>query len=180
MLFIFDLDNTLVVTYETQPLSGVARRLRILVEQGYRLAVATNQAGLAWRVAKMDAKFPDPESLARRFLAIAEALPPLMRAPWFVAIGDGRLSLSEAAYAALVDDLRMAAEPLEVHVSARADWRKPEPGMLLAACERHQMAPSEAIYVGDVATDAEAAAAAGMDFAMAVEFFVVECSGPAD
>lgn len=39
---------------------------------------------------------------------------------------------------------------------------KPDPEPLLLACERLQIKPSEAIYIGDAQTDMEAATAAGM------------------
>ena len=39
---------------------------------------------------------------------------------------------------------------------------KPEPEPLLLACERLQIRPSEAIYIGDAQTDMDAAKAAGM------------------
>jgi phosphoglycolate phosphatase len=42
---------------------------------------------------------------------------------------------------------------------------KPDPAGLLVACGRLACAPSEAVYVGDTTTDAEAASRAGMPFA---------------
>jgi HAD superfamily hydrolase (TIGR01662 family) len=39
--------------------------------------------------------------------------------------------------------------------------RKPQPGMILAACRRLGLDPAEVAYVGDIGADVEAAAAAG-------------------
>ncbi|MET1153524.1 HAD-IIIA family hydrolase [Arthrobacter sp.] len=39
--------------------------------------------------------------------------------------------------------------------------RKPQPGMILAACRRLGLDPSEVAYIGDIGADVEAAAAAG-------------------
>lgn len=171
MLYIFDLDNTLVVTYETPPLPGVPERLQALVDAGHKLAVATNQAGLAWGVKTHKPKYPDPISLGQRFQEIATRLPTLARVPWFVAVGDTRLLLDEETYAVLARDLTKAAGPLTLYASGDPVWRKPAPGMLLAACAWYGLTPADAVFVGDVDTDAEAAAAAGTDFVLAAEFF---------
>lgn len=171
MLYIFDLDSTLVEMYGTQPLPEVVGRLASLVDQGARLAVATNQAGPAWRQETYESKYPTAESLGKRFRQVAELIPVLARAPWFVAVGDTRLDLNASDYEAIVASLMAAAGALEIHVSAAPEWRKPEPGMLLAACERHGVSPSEAIFVGDAKTDAEAAHAAGMSYIPADRFF---------
>lgn len=53
----------------------------------------------------------------------------------------------------------------------RADWRKPEPGMLIAAMEEQRVAPEETLMVGDGAEDQLAAENAGCDFQWAWEFF---------
>jgi D-glycero-D-manno-heptose 1,7-bisphosphate phosphatase len=49
--------------------------------------------------------------------------------------------------------------------------RKPAPGMLLGMLERRAVAPQEALFVGDLPIDAEAARRAGIPFAWAQEFF---------
>lgn len=50
-----------------------------------------------------------------------------------------------------------------------AHWRKPGPGMLLLVLERLGVAPRRAWMVGDMASDAEAARAAGLAGAVHVE-----------
>lgn len=51
------------------------------------------------------------------------------------------------------------------------DFAKPGPGMILHHCELAGVEPKDALYVGDMVTDAEAAAAAGCDFVFAQDFF---------
>ena len=170
MLYIFDLDGTLVESYGVRPLEGAPARLAQLHAEGHLLAVATNQAGPAWGIATRDAKYPTPESLGERFQEIAEVLPALATAPWFVAVGDQRLSLGASDYTALIQTFQDAAGSLDIRLSADPAWCKPEPGMLLAACAAYQQHPSAAFYIGDSETDAAAAAAAGMSFLPIAEY----------
>lgn len=169
-LFIFDLDGTLVNVYGTRPLAGVVERLASLARQGCDLAVATNQAGPAWSIATGDAKYPTGISLARRFQKVAEIFTPLAAAPWFVSVHDARLSLPSEAYQALVSSFLGARGNLDLRVSADPGWRKPDPGMLLAACRHYGITPDRAIFIGDAETDAQAAEAVDMDFMTAALF----------
>ncbi len=171
MLYIFDLDRTLVEMYATDPLPGVSDRLAALAADRHRIAVATNQAGPAWGMATGDPKFPSPESLPERFHRIAALIPEITGVPWFVAVGDPRLSLTMWDYDGLVHRILLDVGGLDLHVSATFDWRKPEPGMLLAACRIYDVPSAQAIYVGDASSDAEAADRAGMAFAWADVFF---------
>jgi phosphoglycolate phosphatase-like HAD superfamily hydrolase len=170
MLYIFDLDGTLVESYGVRPLDGILAQLSRLHDEGHLLAVATNQAGPAWGLATGDPKYPTPESLGERFLEIAANLPHLTAAPWFVAVGDPRLSLRADAYARLVRVFKAAASPLDLHLSADPAWRKPEPQMLLAACAYYKLPPNQAVFVGDYETDAAAAAAASVAYLSIEEF----------
>ena len=171
MLFVFDLDRTLVTMYGVDPLPGVRERLSHLVSQGHVLAIATNQAGPAWGLATGDPKYPAPESLMERFRQIAVALPETADVPWFVAVGDTRLTLSAADYDVVKQRVGSVRGPLALHISADPSWRKPEPGMLLAACRQVGVPLSETVFVGDSTTDADAARAAGVAFVSADEFF---------
>jgi phosphoglycolate phosphatase-like HAD superfamily hydrolase len=164
MLYIFDLDGTLVETYGTRPLAGIPVQLERLRTEGHVLAVATNQAGPAWGLATGASKYPTPEALGERFLEIAGILPWLASAPWFVAVGDSRLSLDAAAYAQLIRAFEAAGEPLDLHISAEPEWRKPGPQMLLAASAYCGFEPDQVVFVGDNDTDAAAAAAADVAF----------------
>lgn len=170
-LYIFDLDSTLVEKWGIAPLPGVLDKLNTLVQDGCAIAVATNQAGIAWGAMTKQEKFPTPENLGPRFDEIAQLLPPLQRARWFVSIHDTRVRLSEKRYAALAEALERASQMLELIVSVDPEWRKPQPGMLLAACESYAVSPDAAIFVGDMDSDGEAAKAARMDFGAAADFF---------
>jgi HAD superfamily hydrolase (TIGR01662 family) len=170
MLYIFDLDGTLVESYGIQPLAGIPERLDRLMLEGHSLAVATNQAGPAWGIATRDPQYPTAESLGERFLEITKTLPQLTTVPWFVAVGDPRLSLESRAYAQLIQSFSEAASPLNLHLSADVEWRKPGPRMLLEACAYYGLKPEEASFVGDYKTDAEAAIAAGVTFIPIDEF----------
>lgn len=170
MLYIFDLDDTLVETYGVQPLEGIPSQLVMLKDKGHVLAVATNQAGPAWGVATGDSKYPTPTALGKRFLEIADIMPALATAPWFVAVGDPRLSLSLLVYQDLIQAFKVATAPLDIRFSADATWRKPGPGMLLAACRHYSIEPEAAVFIGDYDADAEAAAAAGTQFVYIGDF----------
>ncbi len=64
-----------------------------------------------------------------------------------------------------IDDIRMCPYLPDAPVAAYAcdsDWRKPRPGMLLHLIRGWGLDPSHCVMVGDRASDAAAAAAAGM------------------
>jgi len=171
MLYIFDLDGTLVETHGEVVLPGVAARLMALTARGDSFAVATNQAGPAWRLATGEEKYPDPAVLGARLMRIAQKLPPLISAPWYVAIGDGRLELSSREYQMIKSAMCNASEVLNVHIAADLAWRKPEPGMLRAACAHHGNSECQVLYVGDSDADAGAAKNAEVRFVFADRFF---------
>jgi len=175
-LFIFDLDGTLVETYGSIPLPGVVDRLADLVAKGQSIAVATNQAGVAWRIWTRKPHYPTAASLGQRFGGIAAQVPALEQAPWYIAIYDERVKLDEAAYGELSRELSAAAPSLRLIPSAEPDWRKPAPGMLLAACTSAQIDPTAAVFVGDMETDADAATAAGVAYIHPTAFFAAPTS----
>jgi HAD superfamily hydrolase (TIGR01662 family) len=169
MLYIFDLDGTLAETWESELLPGVAERVRE-VGDGADLAVATNQAGVAWNAVEGN-PYPRPAEIGNRLVAVAEALPVLKEALWLVSIGDEGVDLPPERWRALAAGVTQAAAPLWVRTSSDRAWRKPRPGMLLEACETFGTGPDEALFVGDREGDAQAAAAVGMRFVYADRFF---------
>lgn len=166
-LYIFDLDGTLTEKWAKTPLPGAVERVSRLDAE---IAVATNQAGVAWNAVEGD-PYPRPAEVGQRLLAVAEAVPALKEALWLVAIGDEDVSLPPERWRALAAGVTQAAAPLRVRTSSDPGWRKPRPGMLLAACRAVEVSPAEAMFVGDREVDAEAAAAAGVAFAHADRFF---------
>jgi len=173
-IFIFDLDGTLVPYCGLAPLPGVSARLKELADGGARLAIATNQAGPAWHQWK-EGSFPPPTAVAARFSAIIARLPPLRKAAWFVSLHAPGLEEEAGAlpdYEAIRDVLRAelarSCPRTRFHISADPDWRKPAPGMLLAAARQE---PEKALFVGDRESDEEAARQAGISFEWAEDFF---------
>lgn len=171
MLYIFDLDSTLVVRFKTEPLPYVIERTAALKTEGHEIAVATNQAGLAWRLHTQSAKYPDPDRLAKRFEIVARRIPTLIAVPWFMAIYDSRVEVCAENYSKLADELSRKAIHLNLQISAQPDWRKPGPGMLQAAMAWYGCDADQTFFVGDMDTDAEAALAAGVHFVYADAFF---------
>lgn len=167
MLTIFDLDGTLTEKWGTEVLPGVPQRLSRLDGQG---AVATNQAGVGWHAVEGD-PYPRPTEVGRRLVRVAGALPVLEEALWLVAIGTEDVSLTPGRWRALAGAVTRAAAPLWVRTSSDLTWRKPNPGMLLEACRTFEVAPADTVFVGDLKSDAAAAAAAGVSFVPADRYF---------
>ncbi|MFO7742225.1 MAG: hypothetical protein R6X31_07925 [Anaerolineae bacterium] len=88
-LYIFDLDGTLAETWGTTLLPGVVERLSQLDGD---IAVATNQAGVAWNAIEAD-PYPRPAEVGRRLVDVAEGVPALKEALWLVSIGDEAVPL---------------------------------------------------------------------------------------
>jgi len=166
-LHIFDLDGTLAETWDTSLLPGVVGRLSGLHGP---IAVATNQAGVAWNAVEGE-PYPAPSDIGRRLVGVAEALPRLKEALWLVAIGDERISLSPERWRGLAACVTRSASPLRVRTSSDLAWRKPRPGMLLEACRSFGVGPEQALFVGDRREDAHAAEAAQVAFIAAERFF---------
>jgi len=176
MLTIFDLDQTLVERYTTKPLPGVAAVLAELVAKGTRLMIATNQAGPAWRMLTGRERFPTPEQICERFTAVVQALPSLRAATWLVAVYDARVNLAPDQFEALADSFNRSNTPLDLRAAADPMWRKPQPGMLWAACRLQGVSTAEACFIGDMDSDAQAAQLAGMTFYFASSYFCTQAT----
>jgi phosphoglycolate phosphatase-like HAD superfamily hydrolase len=165
------LDGFLVERYQTIPLPGVMDTLAALRERGIRVAVATNQAGPLWRAVTGQEHYPTAEQVADR-LREANARLGLGQGPWYISLYDGRalrlLRASELdeALRGVPERLQELMAGVQVHASAYPTWRTPEPAMLLAACEAWGIEPSEAVFGGQQDADRQAAAAAGIHFAL--------------
>jgi D-glycero-D-manno-heptose 1,7-bisphosphate phosphatase len=94
-------------------------------------------------------------------------------------VGDG--VIEEGTARGLIDDLMsQVLGPTEARVriemcicSERANCacRKPEPGLLLRLLDHYAIQPGEALFIGDLPIDEEAARRAGVPFMWAGEFF---------
>ena len=166
-LHIFDLDGTLAETWKAQLLPGVAERISELTGD---IAVATNQAGVAWNAVEGE-PYPRPADIGHRLRAVADKVPRLGNALWLVAIGDDNVSHPPRRWRGLAAGVTQAAAPLWVRTSSDRAWRKPQPGMLLEACRAFRVDPEGTLFVGDRQDDAGAAEAAGITFIYADEYF---------
>ena len=152
-LFIFDLDGTLITSYmdrqdkaydEWEVYPGTAQALQSMIRAGCKVAVATNQAGVAFG-------FVTETDFYRKMYAVRRALG-LEDLPHAVCFAHekGNPPYNDA------DEVRR---------------RKPGPNMLLELMNSFEIAREDTIFVGDMASDRDCAANAGVEFAGAGEFF---------
>jgi D-glycero-D-manno-heptose 1,7-bisphosphate phosphatase len=152
-LVIFDVDGTLVSTKsgatfrksadDWQWLPGRFERLRELKVQGIRLAVATNQGGVAFG-----------------FMRREDILVELIKMCREVGIPPGGLYICYSHPKGSLEEYRR-----------EDDRRKPGPGMLKEAMRDFEASPEETLFVGDMSDDAKAAYNAHCDFLPAAVFF---------
>jgi D-glycero-D-manno-heptose 1,7-bisphosphate phosphatase len=157
MLYLFDLDGTLISSYMENadraygvwaPLPGRAERLRQLVEQGERVAIITNQAGVGLGFT----------TEAAAWEKIRDAL---------AAVG-----LPPDATTAYVCFAHKGARRREYRAPRELARRKPSGAMIREAIRDHPEAARQGVlYVGDRPEDQAAARDAGVDFQWAHEFF---------
>lgn len=112
-------------------LPGVAASLRLLRERGFLAVVVTNQSGVARGM------YGEPD-----ILAVHDRIRELL-----------------AAEGAAVDGFYYC--PHHPKHGAPCDCRKPQPGMLLAACRDFDIDPARSAMVGDRLSDVAAGRAAG-------------------
>lgn len=177
-LIIFDVDGTLVETYTLKHLPNVADFFRLALggcPERPRIALATNQGGVGMRYWMEAGGFGKPESypteeqVAARLNDLISSLGGDSSLPVYVSF---RYRTREGRWTPIPPgrqaDKRWSAE-----------WRKPEPGMLLEAMADAGAAPERTLFVGDRREDLQAATAAGCAFAWANDFFAQkweECS----
>jgi D-glycero-D-manno-heptose 1,7-bisphosphate phosphatase len=156
MLYLFDLDGTLITSYMDRPdrdftqwalLPGRVERLAALREAGHQVGIVTNQAGVAFgHVQEAD--------VSGKLIAVLNALALPLSTPVGVCFAHPSASI------------RRYRDPAEL---AR---RKPSGAMIreLVALFPEQAAQG-VVYVGDRPEDQHAAADAGVDFFWAEAFF---------
>jgi D-glycero-D-manno-heptose 1,7-bisphosphate phosphatase len=155
MLYIFDKDGTLIASLGKRPantpaeqrlLPGVFEKLAELRAAGHRLALASNQGGVAWG-------FLTLEKAEALMLDCAEKV-------------GGLDAFRFSPY-----DSRAAARRPNSPYAREDESHKPRPGMLLEIMAQLGAAPAETVMVGDQESDLQAAEAAGVQFAWAEAFF---------
>jgi histidinol phosphatase-like enzyme len=193
-LLIFDLDGTLAKKFTLKLLPGVADFFRLALGLGQgglgqgdlcaerpRLAIATNQGGVGLRTwMEMENRgfpwgYPTVAKIEKRLHAMAEIL----------AGGDPERAREIDLYSAFAYQDRTGRwSPVppgrECDPRWQPDWRKPGPGMLLAAIQAAGSTPKRTLFVGDSKEDQAAAQAAGCKFQLACEFFDRPWAGCAD
>ncbi len=163
MLVVFDLDGTLIRSFlregqrhafdDVEVLPGRVRALLELRRRGVKLAVATNQGGVAhgyqtqqqvWeKVARVRRALWQPElPVFASFSHPDRPRVPLEKPP-------GRLDFPRI-------------DPLA---------RKPGPGLIFGAIQHHRTVRQATVMVGDMDTDREAADAAGVEYLDVAAFF---------
>lgn len=154
-LIIFDVDGTLVSCKSGEPFRTSAddwcwlpnriERCKTLHEQGTLIAIASNQAGVAFpwskfTEAEMQREIEKTgEEIGACFVAVCYTTPNIKALPQYHNPSDQR--------------------------------RKPGPGMLLEAMAHCSVLPTDALFVGDRPEEQQAAAAAGVAFQWAKDFF---------
>lgn len=159
-LIIFDLDRTLVqpipgVTVpnnllQQEMIPGVLDRCAALREEGAQLALASNQGGVALGLCTLAETVDRVEYVAEKIRA----------KKWLMCIHHDKATV----------DLRFFHMPYR-GIVADAYYRKPQPGMLLMLMHQLRATAPDTLFVGDQATDCEAARNAGIPFAWAKDFF---------
>lgn len=153
-LAIFDVDGTLVepksgATFrktadDWQWLPGRLEKLAELKAQGIRLAVATNQGGVAFG-----------------YMQAQDILAELTRTIKEAGIPTGGLYVCYTHPKASIEQYRDEED----------NRRKPGPGMLLDAMRDFEAEPEETLFVGDRPEDEQASIAANTAFQWAEDFF---------
>ena len=161
MIYGFDFDGTLVQSWTATPLPGVRERLAQLAADA-KTFIATNQAGPAFRTVLNDPKYPSVEDVAHRIAASVAALhwrPQLLLVSCCAAREGAAWWRAEAAAAGAFDRvLPQLLGALPILTFVMPHYRKPQPGMLFAAQQR--LGGDAMVYIGDMESDAMAAAAA--------------------
>ena len=168
MLYLFDLDGTLITSYMDRPdkdyhawgmLPGRTERLAQLRERGNQIGIVTNQGGVAWGH-NTEADFERKITrVAREFgysnvtcISYAQRNPPLLAGlPVWACYADSR------------------APDARYHVNAHR--RKPSGAMILEAMQAFGRSVDETLYVGDRQEDSDAAQDAVVRFQWAHIFF---------
>lgn len=158
-LFIFDLDCTLIEGYwenegrDALPyerialLPGRAEKIRRLAEYGSLFSIVTNQGGVAFG-------FQTVDEVKAKIAGVLAALDFFYGAPVSVHV----------CY-------HHPKAPLDEWRQDPCPRRKPAPGMLSEAVDAHNWLLGESVFIGDMRTDREAAAAAGLAYCDEGDFF---------
>lgn len=167
----FDLDGTLFTSFTTDIIKGTETGFKRLEKAGvHQVFIATNQAGPVWRKMTHDSFYPTVQRIAQVLVAATNLILDKtgLEVALFVAAHEGdktpppheEWQAAAAWYEAkLTEELyKQNCRAAHIGVSSDYHWRKPRPGMLLAAARHFKCRPQELIFVGDTPEADEAAA----------------------
>jgi histidinol phosphatase-like enzyme len=184
-LLILDLDGTVRAAIDNRPpntleeievLPGVAAKLAQLRQQETKIVFASNQMGVGVRyAAEQWLANADPDSDFARWCR-SKLNRPTADEAWHIAWATmERAGGADGGYLCFHYPAKSGQSPRPVPPDAgpewSAQWRKPQSGMLLQALADFKAAPAEALMIGDMDSDRQAAEAAGVPFAWAADFF---------
>lgn len=167
-LIIFDADGTLCDRDTGELLPGVFERIAE-TENIANLAIATNQGGVGLRYwMETDgfgdpSKYPTQREVRRRYADLGMMIENIRfiqfdRVPVYYSFA--YQSKSSGKWGPVPSDSN----------EWRQDWRKPSPGMLIAAMGDANVSPSDTLFIGDRDEDMQAAQAAGCNFMWAQDW----------
>lgn len=171
-LIIFDKDQTLVTTLsgehfvqhprDQQILAGAAKAVRNFKEQGFNIAIASNQGGVENGFKMMDSAIVECRYALELFPEIDFAVfAPNYRGT--IAFKVERNKFTEIIATREIEPMH-GGYTIETCSKDYGAFRKPGPGMLNWIMEFYGATPSETWFVGDREEDEGAAEAAGTNF----------------
>lgn len=169
-LYIFDMDGTLVRFLTDELLEGVADWFQ--ANPDTRWVIATNQGGVGLRYWMETAGFGEPE----KYPTEEQVFDHIVNVVERIQSETGGASPERVYYSLAYQSQKSGKwSPLPPERAGawewRRSWRKPSPGMILKALDDFNVAPENALMIGDRDEDRKAADAAGVPFAPADKFF---------
>jgi D-glycero-D-manno-heptose 1,7-bisphosphate phosphatase len=158
-LLLLDRDGTINRSLDSRPpnepaeveiLPGVARKLHHMASLGWHLAIVSNQGGVAFG-------YQTHRQAWATHRAVLDSLPVVIDANYLCP-----------------HHPKGTVPPYDVECPNR----KPAPGALLDALARFGVEPEDSLFVGDWDSDEQAAAAAGVPFRRAWDFFGPDFPAP--
>lgn len=182
-LILFDLENTLAMSWGDELLPGVAEWFA--QESHLPAVIVSNQGGVGLRYWMETGKFGEPDEYPTQEQVLARlqrlAHHSLDNTPvyasWAYQSQKGKWSPAPSEASEQGFGLFQIHAGRGIVSSWRQDWRKPNTGMLVLAMEQAGVTPENALMVGDQASDQEAARAAGCAYMPAHIFFCRSHSG---
>jgi len=166
-LLLFDVDGTIAARDQFQLYPQAAEFFRLLAQRDGRphVALVTNQGGPAMRYWMTRDGFGQPE----KYPTLAQVTERLERLKTQIPMPTSLY----VAYAYQSSKGVWAPTPPQVagDPSWSRAWRKPQPGMLLQAMADYGVGETAVLMVGDMDSDQQAAAAAGVGYCAALDFW---------